>query len=80
MYSFGGMEYFLTEKDFSVQDICHLSTIPKHNLSVTNKLFGYLFWLTIYLFEIDSYELLPQGGGEKKFSDRPLDGGGDRVT
>ena len=30
----------------------------------------------IYLIEIDSYELLPQG--EKKFSDRTLEGGGNR--
>jgi hypothetical protein len=30
--------------------------------------------LVIYLIEIDSYELLPQGGGEKEFSDRPLEG------
>jgi hypothetical protein len=31
--------------------------------------------LVIYLSETDSYELLPQGGGEKKFADRPLEGG-----
>ena len=33
--------------------------------------------LVIYLIEIDSCELLPLGGGEKKFSDRPLDDVGD---
>ena len=30
--------------------------------------------------EIDSYKLLPQGGGEKKLSVRPLEGGGDSST
>ena len=36
-----------------------------------------IVWLSIliiYLIWIDSYELYEQGGGEKKFSDRPLDG------
>ena len=35
--------------------------------------------MSIYLIEINSYELLPQGGGEKKFSDRPLEGGDERA-
>jgi hypothetical protein len=35
----------------------------------------WLWWNPLNL--IDSYELLPLGGGEKKFSDRPLEGVGD---
>ena len=33
--------------------------------------------LVIYWIEIDNYELLPQGGVEKTFLDRPLESGGD---
>ena len=35
--------------------------------------------LAFFSIEIDSYELLPQGDGEKRFSDHPLDGGIDRA-
>ena len=53
-----------------LQDVCQpfQSTIYRLPINCLVIYFDYLFnW-------IDSYELYEQGGGEKKFSDRPLDG------
>ena len=73
------MQHAVCNQDFKNQE--SRSWIPgykptKHELSEYRLPINCLAFFSI---EIDSYKLLPQGDGEKRFSDHPLDGGIDRA-
>jgi hypothetical protein len=54
-----------------------LATVKLSDITDIAQTIGYqsIVWLSvIYLIQIDNYDLLPQRGGKKKFSYRPLEG------